>query len=210
MYLSGYENLKLIANLYEGRDKKRIDEVVRLVKLDERIHDKVSKYSLGMRQRLGIAQAILHKPLLLILDEPTNGLDPEGIKEMRELLLELAKKEKMAILISSHNLAELDNLCNKVCIIKNGNIIETSDITKIKNNAEYKIFEVSNADKITNYIKDAIVIDNEHFKLDAKKEEIPDIVYSLVQKGFLIYGIKEEERTLEQAFLEKTGGNIIE
>ena len=132
MYLSGYENLKLIANLYEGIDKKRIDEVVRLVKLDERIHDKVSKYSLGMRQRLGIAQAILHKPLLLILDEPTNGLDPEGIKEMRELLLELAKKEKMAILISSHNLAELDNLCNKVCIIKNGNIIETSDITKIK------------------------------------------------------------------------------
>ena len=84
MYLSGYENLKLIANLYEGIDKKRIDEVVRLVKLDARIHDKVSKYSLGMRQRLGIAQAILHKPLLLILDEPTNGLDPEGIKEMRD------------------------------------------------------------------------------------------------------------------------------
>lgn len=210
MYLSGYENLKLIANLYEGIDKKRIDEVVRLVKLDARIHDKVSKYSLGMRQRLGIAQAILHKPLLLILDEPTNGLDPEGIKEMRELLLELAKKEKMAILISSHNLAELDNLCNKVCIIKNGNIIETSDITKIKNNAEYKIFEVSNADKITNYIKEAIVIDKGHFKLDVKKEEIPDIVYSLVQKGFLIYGIKEEEKTLEQAFFEKTGGNIIE
>ena len=111
MYLSGYENLKLISKLYKGIDKKRIDEVVKLVKLENRINDKVSKYSLGMRQRLGIAQAILHRPSLLILDEPTNGLDPEGIKEMRELLVDLAKKENMAILISSHNLAELDNLC---------------------------------------------------------------------------------------------------
>ena len=108
MYLTGYENLQLMANLYKGIDKKRIDKVVRLVKLENRINDKVSKYSLGMRQRLGIAQAILHKPTLLILDEPTNGLDPEGIKEMRELLLELAKKEGMGILISSHNLSEID------------------------------------------------------------------------------------------------------
>ena len=98
-----------------------------------------------MRQRLGIAQAILHSPNLLILDEPTNGLDPEGIKEMRELLVELAQKEKMAILISSHNLAELDNLCNKVCIIKNGKIIETSNISDIKKqeNTQFKIFEVN-------------------------------------------------------------------
>lgn len=118
MYLTGYENLKLIANLYKGIGKERIDEVVKLVKLEKRINDKVSKYSLGMRQRLGIAQAILHKPKLLILDEPTNGLDPEGIKEMRELLVELAEKENMAILISSHNLAELDTFCNKICIIK--------------------------------------------------------------------------------------------
>ena len=101
MYLSGYENLKLIANLYANINQARIDEVVKLVRLENRIKDKVSKYSLGMRQRLGIAQAILHKPNLLILDEPTNGLDPEGIKEMRELLVDLAKREKMAILISS-------------------------------------------------------------------------------------------------------------
>ena len=110
MYMSGYDNLKLVANMYKGITKKRIDEVVKLVKLENRINDKVSKYSLGMRQRLGIAQAILHNPNLLILDEPTNGLDPEGIKEMRELLVDLAKKEEMAILISSHNLAELDQL----------------------------------------------------------------------------------------------------
>ena len=132
MYLSGYDNLKLIANLYSNVDKSRIDEVVKLVGLENRINDKVGKYSLGMRQRLGVAQAILHKPNLLILDEPTNGLDPEGIRDLRNLLVKLAKEENMGILISSHNLAELESFCNKVCIIKNGVIVETSDIEEVK------------------------------------------------------------------------------
>ena len=103
MYMSGYENLKLVANLYKNVDTNRINEIVKLVGLENRIKDKVSKYSLGMRQRLGIAQALLHNPKLLILDEPTNGLDPEGIKEVKVLLKRLAEKENMAILISSHN-----------------------------------------------------------------------------------------------------------
>ena len=94
MYMSGYDNLKLISNLYPNVDLKRIEEVIDLVGLRNRIDDKVSKYSLGMRQRLGVAQAILHKPNLLILDEPTNGLDPEGIKDLRELLIRLAKKSE--------------------------------------------------------------------------------------------------------------------
>lgn len=212
MYLSGYENLKLIANLYKGIDKKRIDEVVKLVRLENRIHDKVSKYSLGMRQRLGIAQAILHNPSLLILDEPTNGLDPEGIKEMRELLVELAKKEKMAILISSHNLAELDNLCNKVCIIKNGEIIETNNISNIKKeaNTNYKIFEIQDTNKVKELLSSAVIISKDEFKLDITKNEIPEIVKLLVKNDIAIYGIKEEEKTLEDAFFEKTGGNVIE
>ena len=138
MYLTGYENLKLIANLYKGVGKERIDEVVKLVKLENRINDKVSRYSLGMRQRLGIAQAILHKPNLLILDEPTNGLDPEGIKEIRELLKDLAEKEEMAVLISSHNLLELETFCNKICIIKNGKVMETNKIEDVKNIAKSK------------------------------------------------------------------------
>lgn len=212
MYLSGYENLKLIANLYQGIDAKRIDEVVGLVKLENRIKDKVSKYSLGMRQRLGIAQAILHRPNLLILDEPTNGLDPEGIKEMRELLVELAQKEKMAILISSHNLAELDNLCNKVCIIKNGKIIETSDISDIKKeaNKEFKIFEVEDVEKIKALLPEAVIMKNNRFKVNIEKEEIPEIIIKLVENQIKIYEVKEEEKSLEQAFFEKTGGNVIE
>lgn len=212
MYLTGYENLKLISNLYDNIDKNRIDEVVKLVKLEKRINDKVSKYSLGMRQRLGIAQAILHKPNLLILDEPTNGLDPEGIKEMRELLINLAQKEKMAILISSHNLAELDNLSTKVCIIKNGEIIETSDIDSIKKESEedYQVFEVDNTEKVKNILKSAIIVDENHFKIDIQKGEIPEIVKLLVKEDILLYKIQKEEISLEKAFFEKTGGNIIE
>ena len=212
MYLSGYENLKLISNLYHGIDENRINEVIKLVKLDNRIHDKVSKYSLGMRQRLGIAQAILHRPFLLILDEPTNGLDPEGIKEMRELLIKLAKKEKMAILISSHNLAELDNLCNKVCIIKNGKIIESSSIEKIKNevNSEYKIFEIDDTSKIKNLLPQAILLSPNQFKINLPKEKTPEMVAKLVINNVLIYGITEDEKSLEDIFFEKTGGNVIE
>ena len=212
MYLSGYENLKLVANLYKGITKERIDEVVKLVRLENRINDKVSKYSLGMRQRLGIAQAILHRPNLLILDEPTNGLDPEGIKEMRNLLLELAEKEEMAILISSHNLAELDNLCNKVCIIKNGEIIETNDISKIKKegNKQYIIFEVDDMAKASKVVENIIEINKERFKIDLNKAEIPKVVKKLVQNDISVYEVKEEEKSLEEAFFEKTGGNIIE
>ena len=212
MYLTGYENLKLISNLYDNIDKNRIDEVVKLVKLEKRINDKVSKYSLGMRQRLGIAQAILHKPNLLILDEPTNGLDPEGIKEMRELLINLAQKEKMAILISSHNLAELDNLSTKVCIIKNGEIIETSDIDSIKKESkeDYQVFEVDNTEKVKNILKSAIIVDENHFKIDIQKGEIPEIVKLLVKEDILLYKIQKEEISLEKAFFEKTGGKTIE
>ena len=174
-----------------------------------------------MRQRLGIAQAILHEPNLLILDEPTNGLDPEGIKEMRELLVNLAKKKKMAILISSHNLAELDNFCNKVCIIKNGEVIETSEISKIKHEAsnEVEIFEVDNADKAetilsmdlrNNKILGLEVKDSKILKVNISKEEVPYIISKLVENNIKIYEVKQEEKTLEDAFFEKTGGNVIE
>lgn len=174
MYLSGYDNLKLISNMYKNIDKKRIDEVVKLVKLEQRINDKVSKYSLGMRQRLGIAQALLHKPNLLILDEPTNGLDPEGIKELRELIKDLAEKENMAIVISSHNLSELESFCNKVTIIKNGKIVETSTINEVKKVEHSYIIELDNIEDIQKIIEKKIEkISETKFKIDVDKDEIP-------------------------------------
>ena len=174
MYLSGYDNLKLISNMYKNINKKRIDEVVKLVKLEQRINDKVSKYSLGMRQRLGLAQALLHKPNLLILDEPTNGLDPEGIKELRELIKDLAEKENMAIVISSHNLSELESFCNKVTIIKNGKIVETSTINEVKKVEHSYIIELDNIEDIQKIIEKKIEkISETKFKIDVDKDEIP-------------------------------------
>lgn len=211
MYLSGYKNLELIAKMYKNIQKARIDEVVKIVGLQERIRDKVSKYSLGMRQRLGIAQAILHKPNVLILDEPTNGLDPEGIRELRELLQKLAQEEKMAILISSHNLAELESFCTKVCIIKNGEVIETEEIQKLKEEAkaDYTIFKINNTDSINQVIEKAEILNSTEFKVLTQEGDIPNIVKKLVESNIKIYRIVEETVTLEDAFLKKTGGNKI-
>ncbi len=213
MYMSGYANLKLIKNMYKGIDEKRIQEVIKLVGLENRAKDKVSKYSLGMRQRLGIAQAILHKPNLLILDEPTNGLDPEGIKEIRVLLKNLAKKEKMAILISSHNLAELESFCNKICIIKNGKMVEESDISELKKSEteECYVLEINNSNLAKEVLENELEIVNDKvIKIACKKEEVPEIVKRLVLNDILVYSVKEETISLEEAFLKKTGGNVID
>ena len=213
MYMSGYENLKLVANLYKNVDKKRIDEIVKLVGLENRIKDKVSKYSLGMRQRLGIAQALLHRPKLLILDEPTNGLDPEGIKEVKVLLKKLAEQENMAILISSHNLAELDTFCNKISIIKNGEIVETNDIDTfkkdIKNNCY--ILEVEDSSVIGSIIDYKMdILTETEVRVYIEKEKVPLLIKELVLRNVKLYNVSEENLSLEDAFLKKTGGNVIE
>ena len=212
MYLSGRKNLELVRNLYPNISKERLDEVVKLVGLENRINDKVSKYSLGMRQRLGIAQAILHQPNLLILDEPTNGLDPEGIIELRNLLKKLAKEEKIAILISSHNLSELESFCNKVCIIKNGEIIESSTIKELKKKLSDSVyqFEVNDTKKIPKLYKDAKILNQTNFELKTNKDAINSIISKLLDNQINIYQIYQKEVSLEEVFIEKTGGNSID
>lgn len=213
MYMSGYENLKMISNLYSGITKERIDEVIKFVGLENRIKDKVSKYSLGMRQRLGIAQAILHKPNLLVLDEPTNGLDPEGIKQIKDLIVKLAKEENMAVLISSHNLLELESFCTKITIIKNGEIVETSTIEEAKKVNKDSIYHlvVDKTTEVLNILENKIEkLDDENIQVYAKKEEIPEIIEKLVTSGVKIYSVYPEEMSLEDAFLKKTGGNVID
>lgn len=205
MYLSGYDNLKLIANLY-GVSKEKIDEVVKLVGLEKRIYDKVSKYSLGMRQRLGIAASLLNDPKLLILDEPTNGLDPEGNKQIRNLILKLSKKG-IAILVSSHALSELESIVNKVVIIQKGSIVETSTLEEVKKSKNsYYIFEVDKIKDIDNIEK----ISENSFKVNINREEIPEFINKLIDKKIKIYSIYEDELSLEDAFLKRTGGNQID
>ena len=162
MYMSGYDNLLLQARMYKNIKEEDIYKIIKLVGLENRIYDKVNKYSLGMRQRLGIAIALINNPKLLILDEPTNGLDPEGIKELRELLVELAKSG-MGILISSHNLSELESFCNKVCILSHGELLEENTIAKIKEIDENKyIIKVSNLKKVLKFLNscDRVIYDN--------------------------------------------------
>lgn len=203
MYLTGWQNLKMISSCYKNITDEKINEIVEYVGLKNRINDKVSKYSLGMRQRLGIAKALLNDPNILILDEPTNGLDPEGIKDLRVLLKRLAKTG-MGILISSHNLAELESFCNKVLIIESGHIIESSEVNEFKKNENKYIFSVNDTSNLN--IDGAYEIEKTSFSLNGSKEEISSVIKKLVKNNIDIYEVKEDKLTLEEAFLKKTGG----
>lgn len=211
-YLSGYRNLKLVADLYPNIDNKRIDEVVKLVGLENRIKDSVSKYSLGMKQRLGIATAIINKPNLLILDEPTNGLDPEGIAELRKLLKTISSEENIGIIISSHNLSEIDSICTKVCIMQKGELIEENDIYNLKEENDKYIIKVNDTNNVKKLMKNEKidVIDNTTILVEKDKEDIFSFAKKLDKENIKVYEIIKETKTLEEAFLERTGGNKID
>ena len=206
---SGLDNLKYFASLYDNISEERINEVVEIVGLSSRIKDKVKTYSLGMKQRLGIAQALLHHPKLLVLDEPTNGLDPTGVIEMRKFLKKIAVKEKVGILISSHNLPEMELMCDTIGIISNGKIEKIKAIDQINNlnDTEQIYLKVNfpnyagklimnqfNVENIS-IIKNALTINISHNK-------IPEITTLLVSNGISIYSINAVTKTLEDVFLE--------
>ncbi|MPQ43610.1 ABC transporter ATP-binding protein [Clostridium tarantellae] len=215
-YLSGMDNLKIYARMHGNISKQRIDEIVNLVKLEKRIYDKVKKYSLGMRQRLGVAQALLHKPKLLILDEPTNGLDPMGIKELRQTLRELAEKEELSVLVSSHLLSEMELMCDRFGIIDSGKIIGIKTIKDIKKNEsdekkEY-LLDVCNKKKAIQLVKEnyekIIIKDSfEGIKIECSKEIISKINSLLVKNNIDVFEISILSKTLEEEFLEITKGS---
>ena len=202
MYLTGYENLK-IASVFYQVDKNRIDEVVRLVGLEERIHDAVKNYSLGMRQRLGIAVAILHRPKLLILDEPMNGLDPEGIKDLKNILTTLARDYSMAIIISSHILSELESFCTRICIFSKGRVEKDASIAEIKRitKKERYCLEVSDTN-LGSILTSYQVLDNEHIEVSATRENIVNILKALLLNDIFVYEVKREVLSLEDVFLK--------
>ena len=209
MYMTGYENIMISAKIY-NIEKEQIDKVVKLVGLEDKINEKVSKYSLGMRQRLGIAQAIVHNPKVLILDEPTNGLDPEGIIDLNNLLKKLAQSG-MAIMISSHILSELELLCNKVCFINNGRIINYKtmfELQKLANNNNY-IIEL-NTIKLNKILEnyDYKIIDSDHIELSIDRSELNKLIKFLLDNNVEIYEIKKQVLSLKNIFLNMIGGNI--
>lgn len=213
MYLSGYDNLKITANNYKNISKDRILEVAKIVGLDNRIKDKVSTYSLGMRQRLGIAEAIINNPELLILDEPTNGLDIEGTIEMRNLIKSLSN-HGIAILISSHNLTEIDNLCNRIIAIKNGKMVtdETIDEFKQISSESSYIFELNNVDNVEKILQNYKFekVSKNKIRVYISKENVSEITQKLLTNNYQIYSVQEELVTSEEAFIKKVGENKID
>lgn len=216
--ISGMANLKMYARLHKGVTKERIQEVVDMVGMTNFIHNKVGRYSLGMKQRVGLAQALLHKPKLLILDEPTNGLDPVGIRELRDILKKLAHEEGVAIIVSSHMLSEMQLMCDRVGIIGKGELISVKPIEELLNQATggsvYKIItkqgeEAGNLLK-TNYTDIVNEITPEYILLTIEENQIPEIIKLLATNGIAIYGAGKNEVSLEDAYMNATGGgNVI-
>ncbi len=210
------ENLTYLADLSipkkEGLDKngikERVESLLKLVNLYDRRNDKVYKYSLGMKQRLGIAQALLGKPELLILDEPANGLDPEGIKEIRDIIRHLSKDLNMAVLVSSHNLSELQLTCDRFLIIKKGKILADIKAEDISKGGTTVVINVDDAVKAMDVLKSEYDITARHEgdgKLIADTEiATGDITKTLILNGVTVNSITVKEKTLEETFLSVT------
>ncbi|MNH81868.1 putative ABC transporter ATP-binding protein YxlF [compost metagenome] len=208
-FLTGYQNMVHYARM-SGVSKERINEAVALVGLENRIHDKVKTYSLGMRQRLGVAQAILQRPKLLILDEPTNGLDPQGIRELRDYLRVLAREEGTTVFVSSHLLSEMELMCDTVAIIQSGKLIDVRSLKSEDLEGQYAEtgFEVSEPERALELVG-AGRLEEGRLIVTVNREQIADLNSRLVAAGIKVYGIQVLTRSLEDQFLEMTGGGQI-
>ncbi|KOR76352.1 ABC transporter ATP-binding protein [Paenibacillus solani] len=216
-YMSGYDNLRQYQRMTDGVTITRIMEVVKLVGLQDAIHKKVRAYSLGMRQRLGIAQALLHNPSILILDEPTNGLDPAGIREMRDYLKQIAINEGIAILVSSHLLSEMELMCSRVVVIQEGKLVTERSIGAKTVNEELptvrvRVNDVAMAEQTIRHLQNITMqskAEEGTIILQLREEDIPALIQSLCDARVRIYRVEEIKSSLEEEFLKWTGGNRI-
>ncbi|QTM98917.1 ATP-binding cassette domain-containing protein [Sediminibacillus dalangtanensis] len=216
LYMSGLDNLRYFAKLQDKKiSRKTIDDVVRVVGLTESIQKKVKTYSLGMKQRLGLAQSLLHRPKVLILDEPTNGLDPAGIREFREYIRRLASEQNMTIIISSHLLSEIELMCDRVAIIQNGRLIRTETIKERpdKENFEKPASQVvieladsKNAEQLLHQKLPSLETrrSGEQLYIQADKEMTAKVIQLLATESHAIYRVRDGQQTLEDRFLEIT------
>ncbi|WJE55636.1 ABC transporter ATP-binding protein (plasmid) [Bacillus cereus] len=207
-HLTGHENLEVIRQMLQV-PKKNIDEVLRIVRLEKQKDKLVKQYSLGMKQRLGIAMALLGNPKLLILDEPTNGLDPAGIQEIRELIKQLPKQYDMTVVISSHLLNEMDQIATQVGIINSGQLIfqDKMEVLRKKSQASMKIRvnDVVKAHQILEQHQIHLGLEGDCLVTHQQEDHlISQINYLLVQQNISVYRIEEEKHTLEEIFLSLT------
>jgi ABC-2 type transport system ATP-binding protein len=209
-YMSGWKNLLHFARMNKTITKERITEVVEQVGMQKRIHEKVSTYSLGMRQRLGLAQALLHKPKFLILDEPTNGLDPAGIREFRAHLRKIAVEDGVSVLVSSHLLSEIELMCDRIAVIQNGKLIDIREMNQ-KEEAHYFI-EAQPAEQARELMAThglTLEVSGSGFITKVEQDRIPGIIQAMVAANIQVFAVQPYRQTLEDQFLEMTGGGQI-
>lgn len=206
-YMSGYKNLELLGSMSKGVTTQDIEDAVELVGMSDRIHDKVQVYSMGMKQRIGLAQALIHKPKLLILDEPTNGLDPQGIHEFREIVKNLARETGISVLISSHLISEVQLMCDRVSIINNGNIIRNASIDEVLATGEV-IWTITDPIKAQSILKEKYGLDSSSdataLRAFVDVEKLTDINKTFIDAGLDITYVENKKRTLEDLFLALT------
>lgn len=212
-FMTGMDNLKHFGVMKGDIPHSRYLEVIDLVGLGNRINHKVNTYSLGMKQRLGLAQALLAKPQLLILDEPTNGLDPAGINEFRELIKKLAHEEGMAVFVSSHLLGEVQLMCDRVAIISQGKIVRIDNIEALVAEEEKIIWQVRDLQKGKEIIEGLtgvpIEMVNNGLVGYVNEELIDEINAALFEAGVGVQTIEKKQKSLEDLFLELTRGDQI-
>ncbi|SFC78992.1 ABC-2 type transport system ATP-binding protein [Bacillus sp. OV322] len=208
-YLSGWDNLLHFSRMLPGIGEERIREVTELVELTERIQDRVKTYSLGMRQRLGIAQALLNSPKVLILDEPTNGLDPAGIREMRQFIRDLAKKEGLSVLVSSHLLSEIQLLCDRVAIISQGEIIKEDTVGNLLHAQEkmnWRLIPPKKGKEVLEQLTEVSDLEDGYLSTPFHEKEVPFWNEKLLQQGVRVIEMNRKLPSLEDLFLEMTAG----
>lgn len=206
-FLTGHQNLLQYARMHDGISKEKISEVVALVGLSDRIHDKVKTYSLGMRQRLGLAQSLLHDPKLLILDEPTNGLDPAGIREIRDHLRMLTRERGMSVIVSSHLLSEMELMCDRIAIIQNGELIDVKTVNDFVHSEDaVYVFETGSIEGTESWLLKEwnVVMTGNGFTVKVDREQVPVLIGKLSESGVSLYGVRKTTKSLEERFLEVT------
>ena len=210
--LTGYENLLVFQKIL-GFDKKNIQETLKIVGLDQPKNKKklVKDYSLGMKQRLALAFALVKKPRLLILDEPTNGLDPAGIHEIRELIIKLAKEQGITVFISTHILSEVEHIADRVGIINHGQLVYEGEIRKIQSNkwlevrGDFRGRREAISQVLVGYPCKILEIQEDKLKLtNLVDQEISSLLRDLIVEKVPIYEVKQEQETLESIFLNLT------
>lgn len=211
-FMTGRENLEHFARMLRV-PAAEIERVASLVNLAHRLDQRVGTYSLGMRQRLGIAQAMLGSPRVLILDEPANGLDPAGIREIRELLRTLAAELGMAVFVSSHLLAEIELTADRVAIIHKGRILTTGTVRELiasRRAMELRVGEPERAAAIVRELGVEAEVEGESVLVPIEESEAPPLIAALARHDVAVFHARQRVQTLEEMFLEATGGETVD